>query len=67
MAAVRRLLVDFRLEEYTASFEEQGFDDLQYMRELGVEKLQGALREMVKMKPGHAMKFALWLIEGKQR
>ena len=66
MAAVRKLLVEYRLEQYAERFEEEGFDDLEYMRGLGVEKLVSTLREVVQMKPGHAMKFASWLVEGKR-
>ena len=34
MGAVRALLVEFRLEQYAATFEKIGYDDVQHIREM---------------------------------
>jgi len=57
MAAVRAMLVDFRLAQYSDVFEERGYDDLEYLRGLSFEELSH-IGEACSMKLGHAHKFA---------
>ena len=59
--ALRRL----RLEQYAHAFEEQGFDDLEYLQQLvcdGGEQFQ-RLVDSVQLKKGHAAKLRSWLPE----
>ena len=53
---VRALLEHCRLEQYAATFEEEGYDDLPFLRGLEVEKLKGIATAELGMKPGHAAK-----------
>lgn len=62
MDAVRALLVELRLDEYVDRFEEQGFDDVEYLMILRDEQLR-RVAEAVHMKPGHQMK---WLTRMRQ-
>jgi hypothetical protein len=58
MAAVRAQLVISRLELYTEIFAELGYDDLEYLAELPEPELVRIFREQIRMKPGHAARFA---------
>lgn len=54
MARVRAVLETLRLAQYAASFEELGFDDLDYLLE---HARLAEVASAVGMKPGHASKF----------
>lgn len=56
MGPVLTMLQALRLEQYAAAFDEGGYDDLDYMMQLGEAGLTKLCAE-VKMKPGHANKF----------
>jgi hypothetical protein len=58
MAAVHAQLVISRLEPYTELFAELGYDDLEYLAELPEPELMRIFREQIRMKPGHAARFA---------
>jgi hypothetical protein len=61
MAAVHDVLVKLRLEQYAKALDDLGYDDLEFM--LGVSSdSRREIAEAVGMKPGHAAKFADWLI-----
>ena len=61
MAAVHELLARIRLERYSAQFEEQGFDDLEWLLALPGREDEAAellaVAEAVGFKPGHRDKF----------
>jgi len=57
MADVRAMLVDFRLAQYSEVFEEQGYDDLEYLLGLSFEELH-QIGKACGMKLGHVHKFA---------
>ena len=50
------MLTHCRLEQYAATFEEEGYDDLQYLLGLSKPRLMGIAKEL-SMKPGHALKW----------
>ena len=54
------MLVALRLEQYSAAFEEQGYDDLEFLSGCDAEQLARAARD-VGMKQGHACKLRHWL------
>ena len=56
MAAVRAELARFGLGDYAETFDEEGYDDLLYLRGLSVACLE-AVAVQCRMKPGHGMKF----------
>ena len=58
MAAVRAQLEIARLEIYAELFAELGYDDLEYLAELPEPELVRIFREQIRMKPGHAARFA---------
>lgn len=58
MDAVRTFLAAIRLEQYAEAFDEQGYDDLPFLRRLEEEHLK-EICDSVNMKPGHAMKFVM--------
>ena len=58
MAAVRAQLEIARLEIYAELFAELGYDDLEYLDDLPEPELVRIFREQIRMKPGHAARFA---------
>ena len=50
-----------KLLQYADAFEEQGYDDLEYLRELDVAALKG-VAQAASMKPGHAARFRDFLL-----
>ena len=60
MAAVHAMLVALRLEQYSAAFEGQGYDDLEFLSGCDAEQLAQAARD-VGMKQGHSLKLSHWL------
>ena len=60
MARVADMLERFRLAEYIEKFEEQGYDDLEWLLQMD-ESLVEVLVIDVQMKPGHAAKFKHYL------
>ena len=60
MVAVRAALAVMKLEAYAGAFEEQGWDDLEFLAEKSQQQLLAVARS-VAMKHGHAHKFADWL------
>ena len=60
MEQVASTLSSWLLGQYAEAFEEQGYDDLDYLKTLSTEKLM-TLANDVAMKPGHAGKFALYM------
>ena len=57
---VREMLERFRLGAYAAAFEEQGYDDKDFLLRMGEAGIQ-RLIEHVAMKPGHADKYRTYL------
>lgn len=53
---MRGLLQALRLEEYVGAFETAGYDDADFLRQLGPDQAARVARA-VGMKPGHAHKF----------
>ena len=60
---MRAFLAAIRLEQYAEAFDEQGYDDLPFLRRLEEEHLK-EICDSVNMKPGHAHKFELKLRGG---
>ena len=60
MDAIRKLLRAYRLEQYADAFDEQGYDDLPYLRELDEESLRKVVQDQIGMKPGHMERFIKW-------
>ena len=60
MDAIRKLLRAYRLEQYADAFDEQGYDDLPYLRELDEESLRKVVKDQIGMKPGHMERFIKW-------
>jgi hypothetical protein len=60
MEQVRELLRSFRLEEYAPTFEEEGYDDVPYLRTLDEAELRTVLTDAIRMKPGHVARFVLY-------
>ena len=57
MSAVCAVLKVLRLEVYAATFEEMGYDDLDYLvNTLSTEQLRKVAVDDLAMKPGHAHK-----------
>ena len=74
MARVRDLLSGFRLEQYADAFDAAGYDDYDYLLDLGRGHTAGSLHahdkaalqtvtQDVGMKPAHAQKFVAYLSE----
>ena len=64
MAAVRSLLAQWRLEQYADKFDEEGYDDIDFLKSLKRDDkaaLETVLREGIGMKAGHVAKFVQWL------
>merc|ERR1712216_142815 len=62
---VRSVLKSYKLDQYAEAFEEQGYDDIPFLRSMSEDELMAVLREQIGMKPGHAMRFAMWLAQGR--
>ena len=60
MEAVSAMLGHFDLPQYASKFEEEGYDDVEYLCTLDGVAL-AALAQAVSMKPGHAQKLCSWL------
>ena len=60
---VEALLRSFRLEEYIQKFDDEGYDDLDYLRTLPPAELRSVAVDCG-MKPGHAAKFVSWMPTG---
>ena len=60
MEQVASTLSSWLLGQYAEAFDEQGYDDLDYLKTLSEEKLMKVASD-VAMKPGHAGKFALYM------
>ena len=58
--SVGSLLRSFRLEMYVQAFDDEGYDDLDYLRELPAAALRSVAADCG-MKPGHAAKFVTWM------
>ena len=56
MAEVRDMLERFRLSMYADKFDEQGYDDRDYLLTMEAAQIDGLITD-VGMKPGHAVKF----------
>ena len=65
MEAVAALLTRFRLEQYIEAFDEQGYDDVQYLLVMDDEQANQLVGD-VGMKQGHAHKFKFMLGREKQ-
>ena len=63
MGEVEALLRSFRLEEYIQKFDDEGYDDLDYLRTLPPAELRSVAVDCG-MKPGHAAKFVSWMPTG---
>ena len=60
MAAVRAMLCAVRLEAYADQFEENGYDDLEFLAEMSKEAL-GAVADELGLKLGHKAKLLAML------
>ena len=62
--SVQQLMCCFKLEMYAAALDANGYDDLEFLLELGSypEELKEVADE-VKMKPGHKSKFCLYMAD----
>ena len=60
MPAVAEVLARFKLDAYTAAFDEQGYDDLKWLLEMDKES-EAELVVQVGFKTGHAAKFCNYL------
>ena len=56
MEGVQSLLQSFRLEQYAHAFDDNGYDDLQFLLEMKDDEVTELVKN-VAMKPGHAHKF----------
>ena len=63
MGPVRAALARIGLEQYAAALDELGYDDLSYLGICSEQRLRQVAAEAC-MKPGHASKFAAWLLTG---
>ena len=54
------MLRSFRLDSYVQAFDDEGYDDLHYLRELPAASLRSVAADCG-MKPGHAAKFVTWM------
>ena len=62
VAGVRAMLRALKLEQYAAEMEEQGYDDLEFLREQSMDAtFLCHIAEAVGMKRGHALKFCMML------
>jgi hypothetical protein len=66
MDAVRAALVEMKLESYAPALEAEGWDDLAFLVATS-ETRRREIGNSVGMKPGHAMKFAAWLVPVAER
>ena len=48
------------MEQYAEKFDDEGYDDLHYLRELPAASLRSVAADCG-MKPGHAAKFVTWM------
>ena len=62
MPAVLQALEGVGLGRYAAAFEEQGYDDLRYLRTMDAAE-RATVAESVGMKQGHAGKFVKFALE----
>ena len=62
MPAVLQALEGVGLGRYAAAFEEQGYDDLRYLRTMDAAE-RATVAESVGMKQGHASKFVKFALE----
>ena len=60
MKAVADLLERFRLAAYVEAFDENGYDDLVWILQMGDAQVEQLIAD-VGMKPGHAAKFQQYL------
>ena len=60
---VSKALADLHLEIYAPKFDEQGYDDLAYLRTLPEPKLR-EVAAAIGMKPGHVHKFVDAMLGG---
>ena len=56
MEEVRALLASYRLEQYAEAFDEQGYDDLPFLRMQSKERLEALLKDGIGMKPGQCVR-----------
>ncbi len=66
MPEVAQMLERFKLANYVEVFDDQGYDDLEFMLRMRPEQVEQLIAD-VGMKPGHAAKFKLYLETERQQ